>query len=116
MVDSIEKELKSIKKFTIRYIKDLIKKYGKEYPRRTQIQAIEQIDIRTLAHAGGIQVRQADLSVAAGGCEMQTRGRTIRLVDPELIVDPELRDMPWPLGVFLGRFNRVTELLWLRAE
>lgn len=49
MLEGIEKELKNIKKFTIRYLKDLIKKYGKEYPRRTQVQAIEQIDMRAVS-------------------------------------------------------------------
>lgn len=45
----IEKDLKNIKKFTISYIKGLLAKYGKDYPRRTQIQAIQQIDIREVA-------------------------------------------------------------------
>jgi hypothetical protein len=31
-----------------------------------------------------------------------------------LIVDPELRLMPPPVG-FIGKFNRVTELLRMRA-
>jgi deazaflavin-dependent oxidoreductase (nitroreductase family) len=53
--------------------------------------------------------------VAAGGCEMQTRGRRIRLVEPEVIVDPTLREMPWVLAPFLGRVNRVTEILRMRA-
>jgi deazaflavin-dependent oxidoreductase (nitroreductase family) len=52
---------------------------------------------------------------AAGGCEMRTRGRDVKLVEPEIIVDPELRLMPWPLAVFLGRVNRVTEILRMRA-
>lgn len=47
-LERVEKDLKSIKKVTIRYIQGLLKKYGKEYPRRTEIQAIEQIDTRAL--------------------------------------------------------------------
>jgi hypothetical protein len=46
---------------------------------------------------------------------MQTRGRHISLVEPEVIVDPQLRQMPWPLAPFLGRINRVTEILRMRA-
>jgi topoisomerase-4 subunit A len=45
----IEKELKNIKKFTIAYLRGLITKYAKEYPRKTQIQALEQIDRRAVA-------------------------------------------------------------------
>ncbi len=45
---------------------------------------------------------------------MRTRGREIRLVEPELLVDPNLRLMPLPVRI-IGRFNRVTELLRMRA-
>jgi topoisomerase IV subunit A len=44
----VEKHLKGIKKFTIQYIQGLIKKFAKEHPRKTQIQAIEQIDLRAI--------------------------------------------------------------------
>lgn len=44
----IEKNLKNIKKFTIGYIRQLITKYGKEYPRKTKFQEIEQIDLRAI--------------------------------------------------------------------
>lgn len=44
----VEKELKIIRKVAIRYLKDLIKKYGKDYTRRTEIQSIEQVDLRAI--------------------------------------------------------------------
>lgn len=44
----VEKDLKQIKKVTIRYLNELLKKYGSAYPRKTQIQAIEQIDRRAM--------------------------------------------------------------------
>lgn len=44
----IEKELKNIKKVAIRYLQALIKKHGAEFPRRTEIQTIEKIDIRAV--------------------------------------------------------------------
>lgn len=44
----VEKDLKQIKKVAIRYLQGLIKKYEKESPRRTQIQEIEQVDMRGL--------------------------------------------------------------------
>lgn len=44
----VDKHLKSIKKFTINYLKNLLKTYGKEYPRKTTIKAIDQIDKRAI--------------------------------------------------------------------
>lgn len=44
----VTKELKNIKKVAIRYLQALIKTYAKEYPRRTRIQAIEQVDTRAM--------------------------------------------------------------------
>lgn len=44
-----ETHLKNIKKFTIKYLKDLIKKYGKLFPRKTQIKEIAQIDMRAIS-------------------------------------------------------------------
>ncbi len=45
----VEKDLKNIKKVAIQYLRHLIKKYGSDYPRKTQIQEIEQIDKREIA-------------------------------------------------------------------
>lgn len=44
----VEKNLKSIKKFTIGYLEGLLKKYGKEFPRRTELQEIKQINMREI--------------------------------------------------------------------
>ncbi|MBS0629068.1 MAG: DNA topoisomerase IV subunit A [Verrucomicrobia bacterium] len=44
----VEKQLKNVKKFTINYLKKLIEKYGKNFPRRTKIKAIEEIDRRAI--------------------------------------------------------------------
>ncbi len=45
----VDKDLKNIKKVSITYLQHLIKKYGKEYARKTQVQEIEQIDKREIA-------------------------------------------------------------------
>lgn len=45
----VEKHLKNVKKFTISYLKGLLAKYGKEFPRKTEVSAIEQIDVRAIA-------------------------------------------------------------------
>ncbi|MFI0434335.1 MAG: DNA topoisomerase IV subunit A [Parachlamydiaceae bacterium] len=44
----VQKELKVMKKVTIRYLQNLIKKYAKEHPRRTEIQTIEQVNTRAM--------------------------------------------------------------------
>jgi deazaflavin-dependent oxidoreductase (nitroreductase family) len=51
--------------------------------------------------------------LAAGGCELETGGRVVRLTDPELFVDRTRRLMPFPVRMFLGVVN-VTEFLRLR--
>jgi deazaflavin-dependent oxidoreductase (nitroreductase family) len=52
--------------------------------------------------------------LAAGGCEMRRMGRDIRLVEPELLVNPDPSLIPLPLRIF-GRLGRVTEFLRMRA-
>ncbi len=47
-LDEVEKDLKDVKKFTIRYLKHLVKTYGKAYPRLTQLKAIEELDRRAI--------------------------------------------------------------------
>jgi deazaflavin-dependent oxidoreductase (nitroreductase family) len=51
--------------------------------------------------------------VAAGGCELRTRGRTVRLVEPELFNDPKRRPVPIPARWILGLIH-VDEFLALR--
>lgn len=44
----VEKELKNVKKFAIDYLKKLIQKFGKDFPRKTRVKAIEEIDRRAI--------------------------------------------------------------------
>ena len=53
--------------------------------------------------------------LAAGGCEMRRMGRDVRLVEPELIVDPTLSLLPRPLR-FMGRLTGVGEFLRMTAD
>jgi topoisomerase IV subunit A len=48
-LDEVEKNLKNIKKFTIKYLQGLLKKYGHLFPRRTQIKTIEELDKRAIS-------------------------------------------------------------------
>jgi deazaflavin-dependent oxidoreductase (nitroreductase family) len=61
-----------------------------------------------LTYGGGVQwVRNV---LAAGGCELETMGRIVRLSEPRLFVDPRQRLIPLPVRLFL-RLMGVTEFL-----
>jgi deazaflavin-dependent oxidoreductase (nitroreductase family) len=51
--------------------------------------------------------------VAAGGCELRTRGRTIRLADPRVFRDPGLAAAPRPVRLPL-RWFRAYDFIELR--
>ncbi|HSX11236.1 MAG TPA: DNA topoisomerase IV subunit A, partial [Chlamydiales bacterium] len=44
----VEKHLRNVKKYAIAYLRNLIEKYGKDYPRKTKVKAIEEIDRRAI--------------------------------------------------------------------
>ena len=48
LLSTVEKHLKNVKKFTIAYLRKLTEKYGSEFPRKTRIKAIEEIDRRSI--------------------------------------------------------------------
>ena len=50
---------------------------------------------------------------AAGECVVQTRGRHVRLVRPEVVHDPAHRMVPWPVRLILGLIG-VTDFLVLQ--
>jgi deazaflavin-dependent oxidoreductase (nitroreductase family) len=51
---------------------------------------------------------------AAGGASLRIRRRTVRLVDPEVVVDPTRRLLPWYARPLM-RVLRVKEFMTLRA-
>jgi len=60
----------------------------------------------------GAEVQWVRNVLATGGCELEVRGRRLRLTDPELIHDPSRRLMPVPVRWFLGLLG-VTDFLRL---
>lgn len=88
------------------------RKSGQTY--HTPINVFRRGDHYVFALTYGSDVQWLKNIFAAGGVEMRTRGRDIRLVEPELLVDPDLRLMPLPLRI-AGKLNRVTEFLRMRA-
>jgi deazaflavin-dependent oxidoreductase (nitroreductase family) len=53
--------------------------------------------------------------VAAGGCGVLTRGRRLRLTDPEIVHDPERRLVPAPVRVPLSLVG-VEDFMVLRGD
>lgn len=49
LIKSVEKNLKSIKRYTIKYIQSLIDRYAVNFPRRTEIEEFEEIDKKAIA-------------------------------------------------------------------
>jgi deazaflavin-dependent oxidoreductase (nitroreductase family) len=80
--------------------------------RRTPVNVFHDGSDRIFALTYGSDVQWVKNVIAAGGCELQERGKVIRLRDPRLFVDEKGRLMPLIVRLFL-RANRVTEYLRL---
>jgi deazaflavin-dependent oxidoreductase (nitroreductase family) len=52
--------------------------------------------------------------LAAGSCSLETRGRVVQLVDPELVTDPELRPAPIAVRFVERRLAGATQYLRMR--
>ena len=61
----------------------------------------------------GSEVNWVKNVLAAGECDMRTRGRDVHLVEPELFTDPTRHLMPLVVRVVL-RLNDVQEFLQMR--
>ena len=87
------------------------RKSGKEY--RTPLNAFRHGDEWVFALTYGSDVQWVKNVVAAGEATLEVRRRRIRLVDPDLLVDPERRLMPPVVRQVLG-LMRVSEFLRMR--
>jgi deazaflavin-dependent oxidoreductase (nitroreductase family) len=64
----------------------------------------------------GSDVQWVKNVLAAGSCSIETRGRVVELVDPDLITDPELRPAPPHVRFLERRIAGVTQYLRMRAR
>jgi deazaflavin-dependent oxidoreductase (nitroreductase family) len=85
---------------------------GRTY--RTPINVFRRGDRYVFFLTYGSDVQWVKNVQAAGECSIRTLGREVRLVDPELIVDPDRRLDPLPVRI-AGRVWGVTVFLRLRA-
>jgi deazaflavin-dependent oxidoreductase (nitroreductase family) len=86
---------------------------GRTY--RTPMNVFRRGDTYVLALTYGPDVQWVKNVLAAGGCELVTRGRTLHLGSPRLFSDPSRSRMPALVRMLLGPM-RVTEFMELRIE
>ena len=80
---------------------------------RTPINVFKRDDIYIFALTYGSEVNWVKNVLAAGACDMRTRGRDVHLVEPELFTDPTRHLMPLVVRVVL-RLNDVQDFLQMR--
>ena len=86
---------------------------GRTY--RTPINVFRRGDAYIFLLTYGSDVQWVKNVLASGSCSIETRGRVVKLVEPELITDPELRLAP-PLPRFVERHVAgVTQYVRMRA-
>ena len=84
---------------------------GRTY--RTPINVFRDGPDYVVALTYGADVQGVKNVMAGDGCQLVTMGRTVRLTEPRLTVDPNARLVPLPVSLFL-RLMRVTEFLSMR--
>ena len=89
------------------------RKTGRTY--HTPINVLRRGDHYVFALTYGSEDSQWVKNVLASGeCQMRHMGRDLRLIEPELLVNPDPRLIPLPLRIF-GQLSRVTEFVRMRA-
>ena len=120
--------LRSLRPYTTRFFNPISRRFAGHLPGfailvyvgrrsgriyRTPMNVFRRGDDYVFALTYGSDVQWVKNIQSAGGCELVTMGRTVRLTDPQLFVDPRQRVMPIPLRFFLRAMN-VTEFLTMR--
>jgi deazaflavin-dependent oxidoreductase (nitroreductase family) len=85
---------------------------GRRY--RTPIILLRRGDDYVIALTYGSESHWVKNVLAAGGCELRAHGRDVRLVEPEVFVDPARRLMPFPYRIATTGVG-VTEFLRMHA-
>jgi deazaflavin-dependent oxidoreductase (nitroreductase family) len=63
----------------------------------------------------GSDVQWVKNVLASGSCSIETHGRVVELVDPELVTDPDLAPAPRPVRFIEQRLAGVTQYLRMRS-
>ena len=89
------------------------RKTGHTY--RTPINVFRRGDAFYFFLTYGSDVQWVKNVLAAGSCSLETRGRVVELVKPELVADPELEPAPRAVRFVERRIAGVTQYLTMRA-
>jgi len=81
---------------------------------RTPVNVFRRGDSYLFFLTYGSDVQWVKNVLAAGSCSIETRGEVIRLVEPEVITDPELRPAPAPVRFIESRIAGATRYLRMR--
>ena len=85
---------------------------GRTY--RSPVNLFRHDDRYVIALTYGIDSQWVRNVLGAGACDVETRGRSIRLVEPEIAHDPQRRLVPAAVRPIL-RLVRVSDFMLLRA-
>jgi deazaflavin-dependent oxidoreductase (nitroreductase family) len=89
------------------------RKSGRTY--RTPINVFRRGEAYLVFLTYGSDVQWVKNVLAAGSCSLETRGRVVELVEPELVTDPELEPAPPHVRFVERRLAGATQYLQLRA-
>ena len=104
-LEEVRYNLKHLKEYTINFIKDLLKKYGKAYPRRTQIKELEQVDAKEIALSNtkvGLDRKGGYVGKSVSGADAFKCTEFDKIV--VLHKDGKFKVMNIPDKLFVGRF------------
>jgi deazaflavin-dependent oxidoreductase (nitroreductase family) len=90
------------------------RKTGRTY--RTPLNVFRRGDDYFFFLTYGSNVQWVKNVLATGSCSIETRGRVVELVEPELVTDPELRPAPSHVRFVEGRIAGATQYLRMRAS
>ncbi len=82
--------------------------------RRTPVNVFRDGERYVIALTYGTEAQWLRNVQAAGGCELITRGRRVRLREPELVHDPARKLVPRPVAWILGAIDVEDFLLLVR--
>ena len=86
---------------------------GRAY--RTPVNLFRAGDSYVIALTYGADAQWVRNVIAAGRCEILTRGERIRLVDPRIVRDPRRESVPAPVRPILGAIG-VSDFMLLRRD
>ena len=89
------------------------RKTGRTY--RTPVNVFRRGDTYLFFLTYGSDAQWVKNVLSTGSCSIETRGRVVELVGPELVTDPELRPAPALVRLVELRIAGVTQYLRMRA-